>query len=114
MVVFESAVCTWFIFSSARAAEARLITPTAARPTVHLLNFIWFLRCCLFYWFRFISASALQGKNSFTPAPNGAIEMKIGEFQKYYNIFLQELSCCNMLKSNELRRSRRFQFNFVQ
>src|ERR1035437_9869789 len=34
--------------SSARAAEARLTTPTAARPNVHLLNFIRFLLCCLF------------------------------------------------------------------
>jgi hypothetical protein len=33
------------------------------------------------------SASALQGKNLFAPAPNGAIAMKIGEFQNYYNIF---------------------------
>jgi hypothetical protein len=27
------------------------------------------------------SASALQDKNPFAPAPNGAIAMKIGEFQ---------------------------------
>ena len=48
MVVFESAVCTWLtLVSSARAAEVKLTTPTAARPNVHLLNFIWFLRCCL-------------------------------------------------------------------
>src|SRR6185369_12274519 len=50
MVVEESAVCTALNFSSAFAAEARLTTPTAAKPMVHLLNFIWFLYvgCCLF------------------------------------------------------------------
>src|SRR6516225_10488391 len=53
-VVFESAVCTELIFSSARAADARLTTPIAARPTVHLLNFIWFLRCCLLMFFRLV------------------------------------------------------------
>jgi hypothetical protein len=45
-VVVESAVITMFV-SSARAAEVKLTKPTAARPNVHLLNFIWFLRCCL-------------------------------------------------------------------
>src|SRR5208282_1701815 len=53
-VVFESAVCNWLnlgvVASSARATEARLTTPSAARPNVHLLNFIWFLRCCLFVY----------------------------------------------------------------
>jgi hypothetical protein len=44
------------------------------------------------------SASALQGKNSFTPAPNGAIDVKIGEFQLFYNNFFQELICRNILK----------------
>jgi hypothetical protein len=29
----------------------------------------------------FFSASALQSKNPFTLAPNGAIETKVGEFQ---------------------------------
>jgi len=37
--------------------------------------------------FCFFSASALQGKNPFAPAPNGAIAMKIGKFQIIYNIF---------------------------
>jgi hypothetical protein len=45
MVVEESAVWMALIFSSALAAEARLTAPTAANPIVHLLNFIWFLRC---------------------------------------------------------------------
>jgi hypothetical protein len=72
MVVFESAVCTALNFSSARAADARLTTPTAARPTVHLLNFIWFLRGCLLM-FSLLCACALQGKKPFAPAPHGAI-----------------------------------------
>jgi hypothetical protein len=45
------------------------------------------------------SASALQGKNLFTPAPNGAIAMKIGEFHFFYNNFFQELICHNMLET---------------
>jgi hypothetical protein len=49
-----------------------------------------------------ISASALQGKNPFTPAPNGAIATKIGEFQKFYNNFFQELIYCNTLKTKQL------------
>src|SRR5690349_19630429 len=40
MVVEESAVITALAFSSALTADARLTTPTAARPSVHLLNFI--------------------------------------------------------------------------
>jgi hypothetical protein len=39
-VVDESAVATVLGCSSALAADARLTTPTAARPSVHLLNFI--------------------------------------------------------------------------
>src|SRR5689334_7714066 len=39
---------TVLAFSSALAAEARLTTPTAAKPNVHLLNFILFLRLCWF------------------------------------------------------------------
>jgi hypothetical protein len=49
------------------------------------------------------SASALQGKNPFAPAPNGAIEMKIGEFQNFYNIFFGESHYCNFLKTNDLQ-----------
>jgi hypothetical protein len=42
MVVVESAVSTGLnlVVSSALTAEAMLTTPTAARPKVHLLNFI--------------------------------------------------------------------------
>jgi hypothetical protein len=42
MVVDESEVSTVLavVASSALTAEARLTTPTAARPNVHLLNFI--------------------------------------------------------------------------
>jgi hypothetical protein len=65
-----------------------------------------------------ISASALQGKNPFTPAPNGAIATKIGEFQIFYNNFFQELSCCNILKAKWLQQQPGFQIqfrcNFVQ
>jgi len=58
------------------------------------------------------SAFALQGKKLFTPAPNGAIEMKIGEFQKYYNNFFKELSCCNILKTKQLHQQPVFQTQF--
>jgi hypothetical protein len=37
--------------------------------------------------FSVFSAAALQGKKLFAPAPNGAIAMKIGKFQIFYNIF---------------------------
>ena len=41
LVVFETAVLSALNFaSSARATEVRLTAPTAARPNVHLLNFI--------------------------------------------------------------------------
>jgi hypothetical protein len=46
------------------------------------------------------SASALQGKNPFAPAPNGAIETKIGESQQFYNKFFKEINCCNIFKTN--------------
>src|SRR5690349_22691268 len=41
-VVADTAVCTWLIgfASSACTADARLTTPPAAKPNVHLLNFI--------------------------------------------------------------------------
>jgi hypothetical protein len=58
------------------------------------------------------SASALQGKNPFAPAPNGAIAMKIGEFPKFYNNFFQELSCCNILKTKQLHQQPVFQVQF--
>jgi hypothetical protein len=61
-----------------------------------------------------ISASALQGKNPFAPAPNGAIATKIGESQQFYNKFFQELICCNILKTKWLRQQPRFQSNFMQ
>jgi hypothetical protein len=48
------------------------------------------------------SASALQGKNTFAPAPNGAIERKIGESQLFYNIFFWETHYCNILETNDL------------
>jgi hypothetical protein len=62
--------------------------------------------------FSVFSASALQGKNPFTPAPNGAIEIKIGEFQNFYNIFFRELSCCNILKTKHLHQQPAFQIQF--
>jgi hypothetical protein len=58
------------------------------------------------------SASALQGKNPFAPAPNGAIAMKIGEFQNFYNKFFQELICCNILKTKWLYQQPMFQIEF--
>src|SRR6266705_4273029 len=66
MVVLESAVCTMFV-SSARAAEIKLTTPTAARPNVHLLNFIWFLRCCLLIVSYF---TCFRDKTGLSQAPN--------------------------------------------
>jgi len=52
--------------------------------------------------FCFFSASALQDKNPFAPAPNGAIAMKIGKFQNFYNIFFWESHYYNTLKVNSL------------
>jgi hypothetical protein len=58
------------------------------------------------------SASALQGKILFAPAPNGAFATKIGEFQKNYNNFFKELICCNMLETKPLRKRHGFQAQF--
>jgi hypothetical protein len=58
--------------------------------------------------FSIFSATALQGKNPFAPAPNGAIAMKIGEFQFYYNIFFWELNCCNILETKRLHQQAGF------
>jgi hypothetical protein len=74
MVVFDSAVFTWLIFvSSARAAEVKLTTPTAARPNVHLLNFMFVppvLVCCFF-------PVILWNAFNAPPAPVGAFERKL-------------------------------------
>ena len=40
--------------------------------------------------------------------------MKIGEFQKFYNIFFGELIYCNILEIKQLRNSPGFRSNFVQ
>src|SRR5690242_19282315 len=73
MVVLESAVCTeLMVASSAWTAEAMLTAPRAARPSVHLLNFILFLRCCLFV----VVYCVRRGKNSLPQHLDGAFEVK--------------------------------------
>jgi hypothetical protein len=62
----------------------------------------------------FFSASALQGKNPFAPAPNGAIGTKIGEFQFFYNHFFQELNYCNIFKTKQLHQQPGFQIQFCE
>src|SRR6185503_9376124 len=65
MVVDESAVKTVFavpVSSAAFAAEARLTTPTAAKPIVHLLNFIG--SSSLVYFFAHVTYAQTWGKNS--------------------------------------------------
>jgi hypothetical protein len=52
----------------------------------------------------YFSACALQGKQPFAPAPNGAITTKIGEFQKIDNNFFKESYCYNQLYTNDLHR----------
>src|SRR5579862_7710600 len=86
MVVFESAVCRGVIFSSARAADARLTTPTAARPTVHLLNFIWFLRCCLLMFFCLVPVH-FRVKNRLPRHRMVQLRLKIGKIRSFDNIF---------------------------
>src|SRR5207237_5733258 len=57
---------------SALAAEARLTTPTAARPNVHLLNFIWFLQCKFGYLYTFCAllTNSQTGANTVCPGTN--------------------------------------------
>jgi len=43
-----------------------------------------------------------RAKLPFAPAPNGAIAMKIGEFQKFDNNFFWESHYCNFIKVNGL------------
>src|SRR5207247_646125 len=64
--------------SSARATDTRLTAPTAARPTVHLFNFIWFLRCSLFIYLALLSDRWRQKR--FVSAP-GLVHLgaKLGE-----------------------------------
>jgi hypothetical protein len=92
--VFESAVCTWLIFgSSARAAEARLTTPTAAKPNVNLLNFIWFLRCCfvLFVNVSLVSRFTRLKANPRLPRHHAVqLTMKIGKSGGFDNIFFHK------------------------
>jgi hypothetical protein len=77
MVVSDSAVFNWLILvSSARAAEVKLTTPTAARPNVHLLNFIWFLRCCLVICLFYLH---LRDKSELSQHRLGAIDVEIIE-----------------------------------
>jgi hypothetical protein len=75
MVVFESAVCTALGFaSSARTAEAMLTAPTAARPNVHLLNFI----CSSDVVWLFVYLLE-RDKNSLSLHLEGAFDFKIRE-----------------------------------
>jgi hypothetical protein len=43
-----------------------------------------------------------SGQNLFTPAPFGAIGMKIGEFRKVGNIYFKEFRRYNILKHRRL------------
>src|SRR6516165_6904212 len=96
-VVLESAVCTVLIFSSARAADARLTTPIAARPTVHLLNFIWFLRCCLLMFFRLVPVH-FRVKDSLPRHRMVQLWVKVGKNWTFDNIFFGESSARIMFK----------------
>jgi hypothetical protein len=73
MVVEESAVWTAFAFSSALAADARLTTPTAAKPNVHLLNFIVPPNICL-SMFSCLTLHLMRIKPVYPRTKTGAFE----------------------------------------
>src|SRR5215469_5393670 len=83
MVVLESAVFngTSFGASSARTADAMLTAPTAARPNVHLLNFICVPPVIVYSLFVCLFLLVISGAKPVRPwlAPEGAIEVKTKE-----------------------------------
>src|SRR6266576_2243365 len=104
MVVEESADCTALSFSSALAAEARLTTPTAAKPKVHLLNFIWFLRCYLLFVVLF-GALHFRTKPVYPGTNTVHLLEQIGETTSFdNNFFWAGVFWCNLLGDNSVQQ----------
>jgi hypothetical protein len=70
MVVDVRPAAAWepsIIFSSAWATEVRLTAPTAARPNVHLLNFIFGSSVCVFMFVLYLFDTLHCGKKTVFP-----------------------------------------------